>query len=326
MGQNQYENQRRSFLKRVAAGVAGGALIPLSTLAERTTSAKKTGVDTAGKSFHVKLGISTYSYWHFAPEKTPIEYVIEEADRLGVAGIDILQRQMESEDPDYVRRLKRHALKHGVTLNCLSTHEDFVNPDPEERKKSVEDAKRYIRLARDLGIPCIRVSAGRWNTSNSFAELMDNDGIEPPIEGYTDDDAFGWCIEAIREIVPVAEEYGIVLCLENHWGMTTTAEGVLRIFNAIDSPWLKVMMDTGNFIENTYEQLEMLAPHAWFIQAKTYYGGGRFYTLDIDYNRVAEILKNAGYKGYISIEFEGYAPSEEAVADSIHMLNTAFSG
>jgi len=134
-----------------------------------------------------------------------------------------------------------------------------------------------------------------------------------------------WAIDSINEVMPVAEEYGVMLGLENHWGMTRTAEGLLHIMNAVDSPWLRVLMDTGNFLDDKYEQLEAVAPYTVFIQAKTYYGGGRFYTLDLDYDRIAQILKNVGYKGYISIEFEGYAPSDEAVADSIDMLRSAFS-
>ncbi len=313
--------QRKSFLKTLGAGTAGGAFLPLSfTKSSRSDHAPYLS------PFHVKLGISTYSYWHFYPERTPIRHVIDEAARLGVNGIDILHRQMESEEPSYLRSLKRYALQLGIDLNCLSTHQDFVNPDPEERQKSINDTKRFIRLAHDLGISCIRISAGRWNTSASFAVLMENDGIEPPIEGYTEDDAYQWCIDAIGECLPVAEEYGVVLGLENHWGMTRTAEGVLRILNEFDSPWIGVLLDTGNFLERKYEQMEMLAPYTVFVQAKTYYGGGRFYTLDLDYTRIANILHDAGYQGYISIEFEGHEESATAVEKSIQMLRHTFSG
>ena len=323
MSEKPIINPRRSFLKKLAAGVAGGTLIPLSAVAERKNAFRDVAI---GKSpFHVKLGISSYSYWHFDPERTPIRHVIEEASRLGVYGVDILHRQMESENPDYIRALKKHALIHGVHLNCLSTHQRFLTPDREERERSIEDTKRFIRLAHDLGVPCIRISTGRWGTTGSFAELMDRRGEEPPIEGYSEEDGYEWCIDALERIAPVAEEYGVMLGLENHWGLTRTAEGLLRLLHAVDSPWLGVLMDTGNFLDDKYEQLEMIAPYTVFIQAKTYYGGGRFYTLDLDYNRIAKILRDVDYKGYISIEFEGHAPSDEAVAESIGLLRDAFS-
>ncbi len=68
----------------------------------------------------------------------------------------------------------------------------------------------------------------------------------------------------------------------------------------------------------------MVAPKADFVQAKTYYGGGEWYTLDLDYNRVAKILKNVNYSGYISLEFEGKAPADEGVAKSIELFRGAF--
>ena len=66
--------------------------------------------------------------------------------------------------------------------------------------------------------------------------------------------------------------------------------------------------DTGNFFEQRVEQLKMMAaskvPIA-LVQAKTYYGGGTWYTLDIDYAEIAAILRGDGYRGWISLEFEG---------------------
>ena len=80
-------------------------------------------------------------------------------------------------------------------------------------------------------------------------------------------------IEAFEKCLPTAEKLGVVMALENHWGLGLTAQCVLRIVNAIDSPWMRVTLDTGNFLENRREQLEAMGPHAFFVQAKTYYGG-----------------------------------------------------
>ena len=132
-------------------------------------------------------------------------------------------------------------------------------------------------------------------------------------------------IDAIEQCIPTAEKCGVVLALENHWGLGRTAEGVLRIVNGIDSPWLQITSDTGNFLENQYEQLEMMAPQTFLIQAKTYYGGGKWYTLDIDYPRVAEIFRKVNYRGYISIEFEGNEDPMTAVPISLEVTRDAFT-
>ncbi len=93
----------------------------------------------------------------------------------------------------------------------------------------------------------------------------------------------------------------------------------------IDSPWLQILMDTGNFLEDPYDKLEMIAPRTAFVQAKTYYGGGLWYTLDLDYPRIAGILRKHNYKGYISLEFEGKEDPKTAVPKSLAVLRQAFA-
>src|SRR5262249_18373856 len=100
---------------------------------------------------------------------------------------------------------------------------------------------------------------------------------------------------------------------------------VLRIVNAINSPWLQILMDTGNFLEDPYDKLEMMAPKTVYVQAKTYYGGGLWYTLDLDNDRIAAILRKHNYQGYISLEFEGKEDARTAVPKSLAMLRKAFA-
>jgi sugar phosphate isomerase/epimerase len=271
-----------------------------------------------------RLAVSTYSYWHFRGPKTPIETVIDRAAALGARGVDILHQQMESEEPAYLQSLKRHAFTNGVDLVCLSIHQNFVSPDPDVRRQNIDHTLRCIDLAYRMGIPCIRLNSGRWGTIASFDELMDRRGDEPPLPGYTENDAFDWCIESVAACLARAEECGVLLGLENHWGLTRTPEGVLRVLDALPSPWLGALMDTGNFREDLYGRLEMMAPRTVFVQAKTYHGGGEWYTLDVDYRRVAAILKAVNYRGYVSLEFEGKEDPETAVPRSLATLREAF--
>ena len=272
----------------------------------------------------IQLGISSYSYWHFKEPKVAIEHVIDEAARLEVSGVEILHRQMDSEDNSYLQGLKRRAFLNGLDLICLSIHQDFVHPEPELRKQHVDHTLRCIELAYKLGIPCIRLNSGRWKTIASFDDLMDARGDEPPIPGYTEDDAFGWCIESIQKCLDKCAECGVTLALENHWGLTRTPEGVLRVIDAVNSPWLVGLMDTGNFREDLYENLDKMAKYVRFVQAKTYFGGGEWYTLEMDYNRIAQILKSVHYSGYISLEMEGKEDPATAVPKSIALLKSAF--
>jgi sugar phosphate isomerase/epimerase len=258
----------------------------------------------------------------------PIETVIDKTAELGVEGLDILHRQMDLPEREpltaahraYLQKLKRHAFHNGVDLVCLSIHQNFVSPDTAKRQQQIEHTHKCIEIAYELGVPCIRLNSGRWNTIESFDDLMKARGIEPILPGHTEDEGFKWCIDCIEKCIPKAEQCGVVLALENHWGLSRTPEGQLRIINAVPSPWLGALMDTGNFMEDPYDKLKMIAPKTVYAQAKTYYGGGEWYTLDLDYNHIAKILSDVGYTGYVSLEFEGKEDPDVAVPKSIELL------
>ena len=268
----------------------------------------------------LRIGTSTYSFWHEEEEKVPIEYVIEKAYEMDLNGVEILHIQMESTKDGYLRKLRRLAFVYGLDINCLAIHNNFVSPSEAKRREQVADVERCLETAYKLGAPSIRLNSGRWGTVKSFDELMERRGIEPPLSGYTEEDAYRWVIEAIEECLRAAEEYGVVMALENHWGLTTQAEGLLGIVNALDSDWLGVLMDTGNFVYNTYESLERIAPYTVFVHAKTYFGGGVWYSLDVDYEKVFRILESVNYRGYVSIEYEGKEDPLTAVPKTIRLL------
>ena len=312
---------RRDFL--AASIAAGTALLSTSPAVAAPTSTRK---------HLIQLAISSYSYWHFRTAKVPIETVIEKIAALGVAGVDILHRQMDIPEKEpltaahrsYLQRLKRHAFRNGVSLVCLSIHQDFVDPSADYRRAQVEHTLKCIEIAATLGIPSIRLNSGRWNTIASFDDLMKARGEEPILPGHTEDEGFKWCQDCIEQCLPRAAELGVVLALENHWGLTRTPAGLLRLLNSVQSPWLGGLMDTGNFLEDPYPKLAAIAPKTVFVQAKTYFGGGEWYTLDLDYARIAKILADVNYTGWVSLEMEGKEHADTAVPKSIEVLRKAF--
>lgn len=316
---------RRSFVTATACLGAGLALDARARAAQPAAPTRKKPI---------KLAIETYSYWHFHDPKVSIETVIEKAAELGVDGVGILHRQMDIPEKaplsaahrSYLGKLKRLAFRNGVAPTSLSIHQNFVQADPAERQRQVEHTLKCLEIAYDLGAPSIRLNSGRWNTIKDFDELMKARGVEPNLPGYTEDDAFGWCIECVQKCLPQAEACGVVLALENHWGLSRSPEGQLRIINAAPSPWLAAVMDTGNFMEDPYDKLRQVAPKAVYVHAKTYFGGGEWYTLDLDYSRIATILEEAGYTGYVSLESEGKEDPDSAVPKSIALLRKAFYG
>ena len=309
--------KRRTFLSSSIA--AAGALV---LAADSSKSADSPGTSSRPNP----IAVSTYSFWRFKKDlKLPIETCIDEAARMGFDGVDLLLMQMESEDNAYLQKLKRHALINGLDLCCMSTHQGYVYPDKEKRQQNIDLTLKQIEIAYRLGVPIVRLNTGRWGTTRSFDELMANQGIEPILPGYTEEDGFKWVIDSIEKCLPKAEECGVILGLENHWGLARTPEGLLRIVNAIGSPWLQILLDTGNFLEDPYGKLEQCAPKTVFIQAKTYYGGGLWYSLDLDYPRIARIMRKHNFRGYVSLEFEGNEDYKTAIPKSLAVLRKAFS-
>ena len=320
------KTSRRSFL--LSAGMAAAAATSgnLSAAPPPRPTHKR-----------LKLGVATYSYWHFRAPKMSIETVMDKAAEMGVEAVDILHRQMDLEekaplsaaDRAYLRRLKRHAFRNGLHICCVSTHQTFVSPNPDVIAENVVHTQKCIELADALGCPSIRINTGRWGTAKDFDTLMAQRGVEPILPGHTEDEGFKWCIDGITRCLPKAEECGVTLALENHWGLARTPEGLLRILNSINSPRLGALMDTGNFLfapyqEAAYDALAQIAPKAVYVQAKTYPGGGEWYDLKIDYQRIAKMLADADYTGYVSLEMEGKQDPDIAVPASIAMLRKAF--
>ena len=313
---------RRQFLTTLAGGASAAGLSIASLPAGAQAAAAKDDASAGWKGN--RIGVSTYSFWHFRKERVEVADCIDRAAAMGFDGVEILHRQMSSESNEYLQKLKHRAFVAGVDLMGFSIHQGFVSPDPERRQKNIDHTLHCIELAYKLGIPTLRLNTGRWGTIRSFDELMAKKGIEPKLEGYTEDQAFGWVIDSIEKCLKKAEECGVCMGLENHWGLGRTAAGVTRIVDAIRSPWLKITTDTGNFLEDMYPQMEAMAPQTVLIQAKTYYGGGNWYTLDIDYERVAKIFRAVNYRGYVSLEFEGKEDAATAVPKSLALLRRAF--
>jgi len=317
-------SSRRSFIQKVSLLSAGAGLGFSCSGAQQSPDSVANNLP--GNNRRNRIGVSTYSFWQFngPKENSPIEDCIDKAAAMGFDGIEFLLMQMQSEENSYLQKLKRQAFHAGLDIMGFSTHQGFVYPDKAKRDEEIAKTIHQIELAYQLGIPTMRLNTGRWNTTKSFDDLMANKGIEPNLPGYSDDQGFEWVIDSISQCIPTAEKCGVVLGLENHWGLGRTAAGVLRIVDSINSPWLQITSDTGNFLEKQYEQLEMMAPKTFLIQAKTYYGGGKWYTLEIDYKRVAAIFRKINYRGYVSIEFEGNEDPMTAVPKSLELIREAF--
>lgn len=280
----------------------------------------------------MKLAISSYSFHRFGrgPEgaaRPGFPEMIEACARFGVDGIELLGLHFADTERETLAALKQCALRNGIAIVAVSAHHNFVQPDSEKRRLEIDKLCRWVDVAYELGAPAVRAFGGRWATRPDFGEFMAAGGVEPPLEGYSEDDGYAWTAEAFKIASYYAGRRGVTLLLENHWGFTGTAAGVLRILDDVSSPWLKVALDTGNFnfCADPYAEMAALAPHALMVHAKTYIGGGLYYTAELEYRRILQLLRGAGFRGYLSLEFEGQAHPDHGIPESLALLRAALA-
>lgn len=282
----------------------------------------------------IKIAISSYSFHRFGggPEGSatpPVETMIDRCVDYGVDGIEFLIEHLRlsgKTSPGALHELRQYMGLRGISPVTIAASHNPVQTTQAERARELDKLIEAIDIAATLGAPFVRALGGRWQTITDFQDLLANNGEEPPKEGYTLDQGYQWAIEALTAGAYYAGLRGVTLVLENHWGLTGTADGTARIHDGVNSPWLKYVLDTGNFVHrpDQYAEMQRFFPDLAILHAKVYLGGGVLVTPEIDYSRVAAMLAEIDYNGYVSIEFEGKAHPSEGIPDGIRTIRSAF--
>ncbi len=243
----------------------------------------------------MKLSCAGYTFHSYFHEKGLLlhEYLDVCAD-MGLDGVELTQYYFPETSRPYLNGLKRHMHRRGMVVAGAAIGGAFCQADPEARRKHVAFAKEWLEISCQLGAPVLRVFAG------------------PAPEGHTEEEAAEWAVAGIRECAEKAAEVGVMIGLENHGGITGTAEGLLRLLHGVGSDWVGALLDFGNFSKDPYREFELIAPHAVMTHAKptSDFAGTRG---EVDYRRVKQIMDQAGYHGFLSIEYE--EPGKDAMIE-----------
>ncbi|MEP7266391.1 MAG: sugar phosphate isomerase/epimerase family protein [Saprospiraceae bacterium] len=187
---------------------------------------------------------------------------------------------------DYLLKFKVRAKELGIVISGTGVRNNFASPDPKVRAEGVQLAKNWIVAASKIGAPVVRVFAG-----------------EIP-KGYEDkwEEVAGWMIECYKECAVYGEKYGVKIGIQNHGDMLQTADQCIYILKGVDSKWVGLIVDTGNFkTADPYKDIAEVVPYAvnWQIKESVFGIGSEVPT---DYKRLVKIIKEQGYKGYLPIE------------------------
>lgn len=235
----------------------------------------------------MKLACCAYSYRDLLKSgKMTLESFLDVCVGLGLDGVELTQYYFPRETDEYLYHIKREAFRRGLDVSGTAVGGNFCNADAAARQKQVAHVKDWLEKSAKLGSPVLRVFAG-----------------EQP-KGTALETAAGWVQEGLAECAEVCARHGVALGVENHGGLTGTAEGVLNLLRPFaGSPWVGINLDFGNFTGDIYGQYGRCAPLTITTHAKVTVSqqGGR---AAVDYRRVVRIMREAGYRGYISIEYE----------------------
>jgi L-ribulose-5-phosphate 3-epimerase len=275
--------------------MAAGAV--LSAAPAQTPGSRKSRLRTAlcAYSFRRELDPKTKSMTY--------EDLVRLAVELDVDGLDLTVYWLDTSDASLLP-LRRLAFKNAVDIYSISVRTDLCKPAGAERDKQIADLRGWVDVAQKLGAGHIRVFGGNVP------------------KGSTTGQSAQWVTEALK----VASEYsgakGVILGLENHGGITEKAETILEIVKNVDSPWVGINLDTGNFNRNAYEQIAMCLPQAVNAQFKTMIKpGDDGNDVPADWPRIVRMFADSGYRGYFALEYEEKEDAKIAVPRLTRKLN-----
>ena len=207
---------------------------------------------------------------------------------------------------EYLMQVKAKTFRLGLDISGTAIGNDFcVAPGP-KRDEQLQMCRDWIDHAAAMGAPVIRIFAGKVP------------------KGESEEQALTRCVEGINESLKYAAQKGVVLALENHGGITATPEQLLAIVERVDdSPFFGVNFDSGNFrTDDPYRDLEKIAPFAVNAQIKVAVSGPDRKKRPADLPRIVNILKDAGYRGYVVLEYEEKEDPKVEIPKYLDQLRT----
>ena len=298
------------FSRRQALAATSAAVYSVCTLSQPRAADP---VQRSGSPL-LKLSLAAYSFnRQLAKRGTPeeiakaemtLEKFIEFCAAQGLGATELTGYYFPREISNaYLLNIRALTHRLGLSISGTAIGNDFCVAEGEARDKQLAECREWIDYAAIMGAPAIRIFAGKVPN------------------GDTEEAAIERCAAGINESLKYAATKGVYLALENHGGITATPEQMLNIIRKVDSsPWFGVNFDSGNFqTEDPYADLAKIAPYAVNAQIKASIApGGKKQPADLP--RIVDILKNAGYRGFVALEYEEQESPFEAIPKILDQL------
>ncbi len=289
--------KRRAFLR--TSGVLGTGLMALGpkALASETRMHMETGlkISLAEWSFHKALYAHNFTNLEFAAK----------ARSLDIGAIEYVSRFFEGNERkmSYLKELNSRARNNGVEQLLIMVDDEGELGSSEEglRLNAVENHKKWLEAAKTLGCHSIRVNAA-------------GSGTKEQVHAYA--------VDGLSRLAEVAKPYEINVIVENHGGWSSDGTWLSSVIRQVDMPNCGTLPDFGNFCirrskkgcdeeYDRYEGVRQLMPYAKAVSAKSNDFDENGIEIHTDFKKMIDIVVEAGYQGYVGIEYEGTAMSEE---------------
>jgi len=271
---------RRGFFK-----TAGALAAPLSSSAVQQAAPTKFRISLAEWSLHRAIRAHTLSN---------LDFPRVAREKFGVEGLEFVNQLWEAPTQGYIARLRKNMADQGVKGVLIMCDQEGMmgHSDDAARRKAAENHFKWVDYAAELGCHSIR--------TNMYPDK------EPTTPGEVA--AFlNYCAESFTRLCGYAKERGLNVLIENHGGVSSDPDVVVRLMKLVNLPNFGTLPDFGNFPKSIdrYEAVKKLMPYAKGVSFKCYDFGadGNETTLDMD--RLMKIVQAAGYRNWVGIEYEG---------------------
>ena len=250
-------------------------------------------------------GCCAYSYRKYLQHGSmTMEDFIRKAVELRLDGVDMTAYYFKSTDADYLADLRYLAYKNGIPFSGTACGVSMVQADSAKRAEALTQIKKWVDVTDQLGASHLRVFAGKLP------------------RGVTRSQATGWVVETLKAASDYSGKIGITLGLEDHSGITQNSETCLEIMHRVNSQYAGINLDITHFIptstQDAYAQIASCIPYATNTHIRDMFDD----QTPIDMDRVWRMFAEAGFKGYMSAEYEGHEDPMTGVPKLIEKIRS----
>ncbi len=223
---------------------------------------------------------------------------------MGIPGVCYNSIWMKSYDKPYLDSIKKACKDAGMTITGFIIEGNVATLDDAARNKQIAEDIMQLKAAAYLGAPVVRINLG--STGDDAKD--DTVGVER-------------CIDAFNQILPIAKELNVKITIENHGGVSRTADRILRVIKGTDPEWVGACLDFGNWPAETRNvESAKLAAYSYHVHAKARGFDPDGEATGMNYKYLLDLLKRAGYDRAVSIEYEGSEDQVEGVRKSADLI------